>query len=137
MNANELHGHQSCQGAVLGGWLKRFPLQFHFIHGLFTTRFGYDIGLVTTRNRLKQLQSSHHRHTFVDSSQRKFFSLESTERGIASMDECKCNCTVTKAVKERFLGVGLNGSLCNFISFMACLRRGLATTLAWLRQEID
>jgi hypothetical protein len=33
------------------------------------------------------------------------------------------NCTVTKAFKERFFGVGLNGSLCNFISFMAWLRR--------------
>ena len=37
MNANELHVHQSFQGAVLWGWLKRFPLQFHFIHGLVTT----------------------------------------------------------------------------------------------------
>jgi len=37
------------------------------------------------------------------------------------------NYTFTKAFKELFFGVGLNGSLCNFISFTAWLRRGLAT----------
>ena len=37
----------------------------------------------------------------------------------------KWNCTVTKAFKEWFFGVGLNGSLCNFISFIGWLRRGL------------
>ncbi|HUS89025.1 MAG TPA: hypothetical protein VMW91_06590 [Desulfosporosinus sp.] len=46
MNANELHVHQSFQGAFLRGWLKRFSLQFHFIHGL-----GMRRGLVTTTER--------------------------------------------------------------------------------------
>jgi len=39
------------------------------------------------------------------------------------------NCTFTKAFKEQFFRVGLNGSLGNFISFMAWLRRGLITAL--------
>jgi len=42
MNANELHVHQSFRGVVLWGWLKRFSWQFHFIHGLDTTRHYYD-----------------------------------------------------------------------------------------------
>ena len=40
------------------------------------------------------------------------------------------NCTVTKAFEEWFFGVGLNGSLCNFISFM------LGYDVAWLRREL-
>jgi hypothetical protein len=42
MNEMILHGHQSFRGAVLWGWLKRFPLQYHFIHGLATTLASYD-----------------------------------------------------------------------------------------------
>ncbi|MFZ3130519.1 MAG: hypothetical protein WA125_05300 [Desulfosporosinus sp.] len=41
------------------------------------------------------------------------------------------NCTFTKAFKEDFFGVGLNGSLCNFISFVARIRRSLATTAGY------
>jgi hypothetical protein len=34
MNEMELHGHQSFREVILWGWLKRFSLQFHFIHWL-------------------------------------------------------------------------------------------------------
>jgi len=37
-----LHVHQSFQGALLWGWLKRFSAQFHFIHGLVTAGLGYN-----------------------------------------------------------------------------------------------
>jgi len=43
----------------------------------------------------------------------------------------KMNCTFTKAFKEHFFGVGLNGSLCNFISFIAWLRVSLATAAGY------
>ncbi|KGP75241.1 hypothetical protein JT05_11685 [Desulfosporosinus sp. Tol-M] len=77
MNTNELHVHQSFQGAFLWGWLKRFTLQFHFIHGLVTTWLGYD----KDQNRPKTPITV----PSPGPNQRELLSLESTERGIASM----------------------------------------------------
>ena len=67
-----LYGHQSFREVVLWGWLKRFSLQCHFIHGLVTTRVGYEVWL--------SYDVAHHRSTPPAPSHRNSLSLDSTER---------------------------------------------------------
>ena len=89
-----LHGHQSFRGAVLWGWLKRFSLQFHFIHW-----FGYvgawiRRGLDTT---WLELSPWHNRHQSI-------------------LGQVNVRLHSSPTALDTLLP--LDGSLCNFISFI-------------------